>query len=300
MDTVQLTSNLPQQALKVGTAIMSKVRVNRVLFRSGRVLRETHVLNGLLHGVSRTWHRNGQLALLECYRSGKLHGVCGAWTEKGSLLGKFEMLFGTGTQRHWHSNGQLRLEIPSIDGRFHGRVRQWLRDGTLGGEDFYIEGNQVSRAAYLKAARSNLHWPQYEAETAGKSVRRTRNVEMKDHELFINSVLTETLVVEARQWLREKPKRTEARKLGKFRSAKSASGFVDSLYSAGATEVKIAGIHQGPKPGVFADWILVGLPKSKVLRKGVRSVCRELSLRTGVGFEPEKDIGESHLFGLLA
>lgn len=294
------SSVLAQQSAAIGGENMSKKFVNRVHYRSGRVHRESHLKGGVLHGVSWTWHRNGQLALEERYRHGKLHGICRAWTEKGSLLGEFEMLHGTGTQRHWHSNGQSRLEIPSIDGRFHGRVRQWLRDGTLGGEVFYIEGKQVSRATYLKAARSNLHWPQYETEPAGKPVRRTRIVELKEHELFISSVLTESLVVGARQWLREKPKRTEAHKLGKFRSAKSASGFVDSLYAAGATEVQIAGIHQGPKPGVFADWMLVGLPKSKMLRNGVRAVCRELSLRTAVGFEPEKDIGESHLFGLLA
>lgn len=282
---------------------MSKSRVNRVYYRSGRVHRESRLKGGVLHGVSRTWHRNGQLALEERYWNGRLHGVCRAWTEHGVALGEFTMTHGTGIQRAWHTNGQIRLEIGTLEARFHGRVRTWLRDGTLAGEDFYISGDPVSRSAYLKAAKSRPDWPQYASERKGKLVRRNRKVELEEHEGFVQSILEGSLVVEAKEWLsesRQGTRRVKIHSLGKFRSEKAASRFVAALYTAGATEVHVAGIYQGSKPGVFADWMLVGLPKSKALRAKVRAICNELSVRTGAGFEPEKDIGESCLYGLLA
>jgi hypothetical protein len=297
------SSAIPHNVAATDETTMSKLRVNRVHYRSGRIHRESRLKGGILHGVSRTWHRNGQLALEERYRNGKLHGLCRAWKDNGVPLGEFVMVNGTGVQRAWHNNGQVRLEITTLEGRFHGRVRSWLRDGSLAGEDFYISGDPVSRAVYLKAAQRHPEWPQYASEPKSKLVRPNRKVELNEHEGFVQSMFDGSSVIEAKEWLSESKAGTRrARKhlLGKFRSAAAASRFVAALYSAGATEVYVAGIHQGRKPGVFADWMLVGLPKSKTHRGEVRVICRELSVRTGAGFEPERDIGESYLFGLLA
>ena len=151
----------------------------------------------------RTWHRNGQLAQELCYSYGLLHGISREWDEKGRLLGSFTMVHGTGIQHYRYDNGQVRTEISSLNGKFHGRSRDWLRDGTLIREDFFIENRDVSRAVYLKAARKNPGWPQYEGESAGKVMRQRLALERKKFALFIQSILEKPSHAEARTWLKD-------------------------------------------------------------------------------------------------
>ena len=87
------------------------------------------------------------------------------------------MVNGSGLQRYWHDNGQIKMEISSLNGKFHGRCRDWLRDGTLIREDYLISNQDVTRAAYLKAARKNPNWPQYEGEPAGRIARPSLGTE---------------------------------------------------------------------------------------------------------------------------
>ena len=253
------------------------------------------------HGISRTWHRNGQLAQEQRFRRGFLHGVSREWDESGHLLGSFRMDRGTGTQRYWHDNGRLHMEITSVNGKFHGPTRIWLRDGTLIEESFYVHNTPVARRAYLKAAKSNPDWPQYEKHPAGRVARHTVALERKEHELFIQSVLEKLTHAEAREWLTGPPgKRAERRSLARFSTVSSALRFVDGLYNAGATSVMVAAIYPGRKPGLFADWLLVRLPKAEAKRKRLRRICQDFCRRRGGGLEPQKDIRESHLFLMLA
>jgi antitoxin component YwqK of YwqJK toxin-antitoxin module len=147
---------------------MPKLRVQRFYYRNGQIRLENREVDGGFHGLCRTWHYNGQLAEELRYRHGKLHGVSRQWNENGRLLGSFTMNHGTGRQQYWHNNGKLRLEINSFNGKFFGRMRLWLRDGTLVQETYYISNVDVTRAAYLKAARKHPDWPQHEGEPAGK------------------------------------------------------------------------------------------------------------------------------------
>jgi len=62
----------------------------------------------------------------------------------------------------------------------------------------------------------------------------------------------------------------------------------------------VAAIYRGRKPGLFADWLLVRLPRVKTERKRLREICQDFCRRRGGGLEPQKDIGESHLFLMLA
>ena len=150
---------------------------------------ENREVGGELHGLCRTWHYNGQLAEEQRYHHGKSHGLSQQWDEHGHLLGSFTMNHGTGRQRYWHNNGRLRLEINSLNGKFFGRMRIWLRDGTLVQETYYISNVDVTRAAYLKAARKYPDWPQHEGEPAGKVARDDRALKRKEHELFMESLL---------------------------------------------------------------------------------------------------------------
>jgi hypothetical protein len=202
---------------------------------------------------------------------------------------------GTGTQRYWHQNGKLRLEINSLNGKFFGRMRLWLRDGTLVQETYYINNVDVPRVRYLKAAREHPDWPQHEGETAGKVARDNQVLQRKEHELFIESLL-ENSCAEARQWLTtvEDP---DLRSLARFRTAKAALKFVETLYAAGAETVIAAVIYMGERGKQFADRLLIKLPKASAKRKMLRRICQDLCAKRGGAMLPdEKHMGESHLF----
>ena len=274
---------------------MPKRRLDRFYYRNGQIRMENREVEGQLHGLCRTWHYNGQLAEELRYRHGRLHGVSRQWDEKGRLLGSFTMNHGTGRQRYWHNNERLRLEINSFNGKFFGRMRIWLWDGTLVQETYYISNVDVTRAAYLKAARKHPDWPQHEGEPAGKVARDNRSLQRRQHELFIESLL-EKSHAEARQWL-SAAKNPDLRSLARFRTAKAALQFVETLYAAGAETVIAALIYAGRRGKQFADRLLVKLPKSPAKRKTLRRICQDLCAKRGGAFLPdEKDMGESHLF----
>ena len=168
---------------------MPKRRIERFYYRNGQIRMENREVGGQLHGLCRTWHYNGQLAEEQRYHHGKSHGLSQQWDEHGHLLGSFTMNHGTGRQRYWHNNGRLRSEINSLNGKFFGRMRIWLRDGTLVQETYYISNVDVTRAAYLKAARKYPDWPQHEGEPAGKVARDDQALKRKEHELFMESLL---------------------------------------------------------------------------------------------------------------
>jgi hypothetical protein len=202
---------------------------------------------------------------------------------------------GTGRQQYWHNNGRLRLEINSFKGKFFGRMRVWLCDGTLVQETYYISNVDVTRAAYLKAARKYPDWPQHEGEPVGRVTREGPAITRKEHELFIESLLEKTHA-EARQWLNE-PKTPDLRSLARFRTAKTALRFVETLYAAGAETVIAAVIYAGRRGKQFADRLLVKLPKPSAQRKALRKLCQDLCAKRGGALLPEqKDMGESHLF----
>jgi hypothetical protein len=256
---------------------------------------ENREVEGQLHGLCRTWHYNGQMAEELRYLHGRLHGISRLWDEKGRLLGSFTMNHGTGTQRYWHQNGKLRLEINSFNGKFFGRMRIWLRDGTLVQETYYISNVDVIRAAYLKAARKHPDWPQHEGQPAGRVAREGPALKRKQHELFVESLL-EKSHTEAKQWL-SAAKNPDLRSLARFRTAKAALQFVETLYAAGAEAVIAAVIYAGRRGKQFADRLLVKLPKASAKRKALRKICQDLCAKRGGALLPdEKDMGESHLF----
>ena len=274
---------------------MPKRRIERYYYRNGQIRMENREVGGQLHGLCRTWHYNGQLAEELCYLHGRLHGISRLWDEKGRLLGSFTMNHGTGTQRYWHQNGKLRLEINSFNGKFFGRMRSWLRDGTLVQETYYISNVDVTRAAYQKAARQHPDWPQHEGQPAGRVAREGAALKRKEYEFFIESLLGKTHA-EARQWL-SAAKNPDLRSLARFRTAKAALQFVETLYAAGAETVIAAVIYAGRRGKQFADRLLVKLPKAPAKRKALRKICQNLCAKRGGALLPdEKDMGESHLF----
>jgi hypothetical protein len=276
---------------------MPKRRIDRFYYRNAQIRLENREVEEQLHGLCRTWHHNGRLAGELRYRHGRLHGTSRQWDENGRLLGSFTMNHGTGTQRYWHQNGGLKAETDSFNGQFHGRMRSWLRDGTLAQEIYHIGNAEVTRAAYLKTARNHPDWPQYEGQPPGRVAREGPALKRKEHELFVESLL-EKSHAEAREWLTT-AKNPDLRSLAKFRTAKAALRFVETLYAAGADSVVAVPIYAGRQGKLFADWLLVKLPGTPSKRKVLRRICQDFCDQHMAAMLPEKDLGESHLYLML-
>lgn len=276
---------------------MAKRRTKYFHFRSGQIHKEIRELDGKLHGPMRTWHFNGRLADELRYRHGLMHGISRQWNERGRLLASFVMNQGTGKQRYLYENGQVKMEIDSLAGRFHGRTRVWLRDGTLVKETFHIADRTVSRSEYLKISRDHPEWPRYQSERPGRVARQTLSLERRQHRLFIEEIFGGSHA-EGRRWLRSA--RDSTHSLAGFRTQKSALRFVEKLYSSGAKVVNVAPIYGEIRKRLFADWVIIGLPKRRSSRNALRKICRDLCSRRGGALVPEKDIGEAQLFLRLA
>lgn len=276
---------------------MPRLRIEKYYYRSGQLYVQNRYVNGEFHGRCRTWHRNGQLAEEQRYHHGLLHGVHRQWNAKGRLLGSFTMIHGTGVQQYWYDNGQLRSEFATRNGQFHGRNRGWLRDGTLIQEIYLIENHDVSRAVYLKEARKHPDWPQYADAPAGRVKLKGHTLEQRTLNLFAQSVMESDTHAEAKRWLETKP---QARSLARFRSVKAALAFVKHLYEAGAAAVIIFAISTGKRKKLFADALLIQLPKLKSKRAALRKSCRDFCAKRGGATVPEKETGETHLYMMLA
>jgi len=267
-------------------------------YRNGQLREKWTVRNGRKHGRTRTWHRNGVLASEERFKDGLLHGLCRQWDESDTLLGEFEMNHGTGIQREWHNTGLLKLEVSTVRGEFCGRNRIWLRDGTLIAERFYLYGKEVRPADYGKAAAHDASLPRC-TESPETLPKKTAATQRHIHEVFVAGLLEKPNRREGRAWLSNTSRRKESRSMGRFRSQGAALEFVEKFYKAGAAEVIVPGIYCDKKGNEFADALLILLPKAKAPRAKIREICALLRARSLGSFQPEADIGESHLYVMM-
>jgi hypothetical protein len=274
-----------------------KKSVEKAFHRNGQLREVVPLRNGRRHGVVRVWHKNGVLANEERYQNGLLHGVCRQWSEAGRLLGEYRMVHGTGVQRTWHENGRLQLEFSTVRGDFSGRYRLWLNDGKLMSEEIYLHGHPVTAEAYRAARSKDKSLPKLTGK-AGKPLPNTVATEKQIHQVFVRSLVAQKNRAEVGEWLQSNGRDT--RSLGRFKRVSDALKFVEALRDAGATEVVAPDIYAGKAGDQFADCLLVKLPGIAAKRKAIRKVCLQLSKRKLGAFQPDKDIGETHLYLLLA
>lgn len=211
------------------------------------------------------------------------------------MLGEYRMVHGTGIQRAWHDNGQLQLEVSTVGGEFSGRNRIWLRDGTLLSERFHVRGRVVTAAAYHAAAAQDKTLPRFRGKPA-----RPRVPLMRVHRVFAASLLEKPNNREARQWLTRRGNQKTARSLGRFRCEQDAAQFVEELYRAGAVAVIVPDIYRNKQRDQFADCLLVQLPKGGAGGKAIHKVCEQLRTRGLGAVQPDKELGERHLYLSLA
>jgi hypothetical protein len=271
--------------------------IQKTFYRNGQLRERVPTRNGRRRGVVRVWHKNGVLASEERYQNGLLHGVCRQWSEAGRLLGKYRMVHGTGVQRVWHENDRLQLEFSTVNGDFSGRHRLWLHDGALMSEEIHLHGTPVTAEEYRAARSKDKSLPKLTGE-AGKPLPNTVATEKHIHQVFVHSLLARKNLAETRDWLQGGGK--AARSLGRFKRRSDALKFVEALYNAGATGVIAPDIYAGKTGDQYADCLLVKLPGITARRKAIRKVCLQLSKRKLGVVQPDKDIGESHLYLSLA
>jgi antitoxin component YwqK of YwqJK toxin-antitoxin module len=279
------------------TVGLVKKTIEKAFHRNGQLREIVPLRNGRRHGVVRVWHKNGVLANEERYLNGFLHGVCRQWSEAGRLLGEYRMAHGTGVQRTWHENGRLQLEFSTVRGDFSGRYRLWLHDGALMSEEINLHGRPVTAEEYRAARAKDKSLPMLNGETV-MPLPKTVATEKHIHEVFVRSLLAQKNRAKVRKWLESGG--NAVRSLGRFKRESDALKFVQALYKAGATDVIAPDIYADKAGDQFADCLLVKLPGIAAKRKAIRKVCAALPKRKLGAFQPDKDIGESHLYLLLA
>ena len=251
--------------------------------------------NGLRHGVSSTWHKNGVLATEEPYQNDLLHGTCCQWDENGRLLGKYKMVHGTGIQRIWHDNGCLQMEISTRSGEACGRTRVWLADGTLISDSLYLHQKSVSAGEYRAAAAQDKSLPKFRGRLL-KVPPEDSTLQKRMLRVLVAWLLEKPNCSEARKWLSKASTDKSARSLGRFKRKQDSIKFVQSLYEAGAVKVIAPDIYASKAGDQFADCLVVQLPMDAARRKAVRKVCGQLQKRKLGAMQPGDDIGESYLY----
>jgi hypothetical protein len=75
---------------------------------------------------------------------------------------------------------------------------------------------------------------------------------------------------------------------------------VEALYEVGGVEVIVPDIYRDKAGGQFSDCLLIRLPRNAAKRRAIREVCARFKTRGLGAVQPDKDIGESHLYLSLA
>jgi len=100
---------------------------------------------------------------------------------------------------------------------------------------------------------------------------------------------------EALAWLQGgKP---ESRSLGELPSTTASITLVQEVYALGATRVTAANIDTYDTGEENTGKLIVSLPKESSARERVFAWCAERAEQ--LGFEPERDVGQEHIFVML-
>ncbi|MCI0539175.1 MAG: hypothetical protein L0Z50_28540 [Verrucomicrobiales bacterium] len=118
----------------------------------------------------------------------------------------------------------------------------------------------------------------------------------KEHDQLIERLLRDPRKSEAIKWL--EGARDGQRTLGRHRTAGTSAKLVRNLYGLGASEVLAVQIQPGRNgDGQHTGKLVVKLPQEAERRKAIFGWCQEQG--DSLGFSPDLDRGESHLFLLL-
>ncbi|HEY3856434.1 MAG TPA: hypothetical protein VGO67_18780 [Verrucomicrobiae bacterium] len=123
------------------------------------------------------------------------------------------------------------------------------------------------------------------------------NKENEDHIFFIAKLLRSRRKAEALHWLMGSEGRSR-RALGDFKGAAPSVNLVKELYAAGAVKVIAADIKSESTGSQRTEKLVMELPSDTKLRASIFRWCKRQGAK--VGYSPEIDGGEKHLYLLLA
>jgi antitoxin component YwqK of YwqJK toxin-antitoxin module len=124
----------------------------------GRLQSRSHVLNGVLDGVSEGWFTNGVMQVREHFVAGKADGLVTKWHANGSKLSEGTAREGRleGVFRRWHDNGRLAEEVTLRAGLAHGISRAWFPSGNLKAEVELEDGKVVQKQSWKDGERPGV------------------------------------------------------------------------------------------------------------------------------------------------
>ena len=118
-----------------------------------------------------------------------------------------------------------------------------------------------------------------------------------DHTNLVAKLLRSRHKAEALRWLLASQP-SKRRVLGGFRGAKPSVNLVRGLYTTGAVKVFAVEIKSEPTGGQRTEKLVMELPSDAKLRASIFRWCKRQGAK--VGYSPEIDGGEKHLYLLLA
>jgi hypothetical protein len=117
------------------------------------------------------------------------------------------------------------------------------------------------------------------------------------HEKLIHRLLSDPAKVEAQDWLKSE-KTGKSRTVGSCETNRDSLEFVQEIYNLGAPEIFAVNIHAKPNSaGERTGKLVVTLPEDPKQRSAIFDWCKHQG--ESLGFTPDADHGESHLFLLL-
>ncbi len=99
--------------------------------QGGQRLSEIPVQAGIINGLARGWHDNGQLEVEETFVDGKSDGVRKRWYANGKLKSETTIVKGElhGAYTEWHENGQMSIRMSMDHGQPNGTCEAWYPEG---------------------------------------------------------------------------------------------------------------------------------------------------------------------------
>jgi len=118
-----------------------------------------------------------------------------------------------------------------------------------------------------------------------------------EHEQLIRRLLSDPKKAEALKWLKGSSTIDE-RTIGAFKTNRASIEFVTEIYRAGALEIIAVHIKKILRRNSYRTGkLVVKLPQDAKSRNAIFNWCRQQG--DSLGFSPDPDCGESHLFLLL-
>jgi hypothetical protein len=120
--------------------------------------------------------------------------------------------------------------------------------------------------------------------------------DLKQYNKFIQDLLDKPNKAEALSWLEESTEES-FRTVGELGSNEKSFDLIHAAYKAGALEVVAVEIDTYPNGHQNTGKLIVFLPDELEARKRVFEWCGDRA--EAVGYDPEVDIGQQHLFVML-